>query len=141
MSDSKIYQHIVSFGSMCAVGIYLRDRGFRSKSTIFDWLDSNIKDNIALVNNDFKDILDIDLLIKQYPKYKHIVTNQKYHLSFVHHFKKHPSIEKQMKRVTSKVNRQIASFKYALEHDFGAGFSPVEFSAQSHSTSELLRTL
>ncbi len=24
---------------------------------------------------------------------------------------------------------------------FGAGFSPVEFSAQSHSTSELLRTL
>ena len=38
----------------------------------------------------------------------------------------------------------IQPYKFcSTEHclSFGAGFSPVEFSAQSHSTSELLRTL
>ena len=36
-------------------------------------------------------------------------------------------------------NAPLPSAKRCLS--FGAGFSPVEFSAQSHSTSELLRTL
>ena len=35
-------------------------------------------------------------------------------------------------------NAPLPSFRCL---SFGAGFSPVEFSAQSHSTSELLRTL
>ena len=45
---------------------------------------------------------------------------------------------------TAAPRRQIQPYKLcSTEHclSFGAGFSPVEFSAQSHSTSELLRTL
>lgn len=109
-----IYNHIVPFGCMCSLTLYLRDAGFRSESLFFDWTDSNLKDNIALVRNDFNDFLNESLLTQDYKDQPHIITNTKYNLSYVHVFDRKTTFCRQYKKVKKYLERRIVRFKKAL---------------------------
>lgn len=106
--------YICSFGCMCSCANYLKKKGFRFFSSIFDWCDSTLEGNIRLVKNNFSDLLNKQYLEQNYPDYKHIVTNKLYNLSFVHLFDKYSTYDRQIQKVKDKAKHLINNFLFAL---------------------------
>ena len=104
----------VSFGCMCSTAIFLKDKGYRDRSSFFDWIDSNLIDNIRLVDCDFRFILDKRFLIQKYKDCPHIVSNELYNLSFVHLFDSKKEFDRQIQEIKNKVFKQINNFLSAL---------------------------
>ena len=110
-----IYNHIVPFGCMCSLTLYLRDAGFRSESLFFDWVDSNLKDNITLVNSNFLDFFNESYFTQNYKNEPHIITNKKYNLSYVHVFDRKVTFGRQYKKAKQYLEKRVMRFKEALK--------------------------
>ena len=72
-----MYQHIISLGHFCAVASELDKLGFREASLPFDWIISPLDSVIDLINNNFEDFLNPDLLYRD-SKRPYIVLNKRY---------------------------------------------------------------
>lgn len=110
----KHYDYVASFGCMCSCAIFLRQNGFRSKSTFFDWLDSGIKENINILQKDFVLLLDKNYLSQKYPNELNCVYNSLYNITFVHLFDIYKTFDEQYEKVIAKVEKSIANFKTML---------------------------
>ena len=99
---------------MCSTAIYLKQSGFRSFSSIFDWADSTIEGNIRLVQNHFSHFLDKKYLTQNYKDYPSIITNTLYNYTFVHYFNDKITFEKQIKAIMRRSKKAIAHFYDAL---------------------------
>lgn len=100
----------VSFGCMCSTAIFLKENGYRDRSCFFDWVDSNLIDNIRIVQDNFSHVLDKNLLEQRFKEYPHIVTNVLYNLSYVHIFDVKKSYESQIKSIKKKISRSSTNF-------------------------------
>ena len=110
------YSNIVSLGCMCSTALYLKKIGVRSCSTFFDWLDGNLKGYLEIIENNFDDVLNKDLLVQKYESAPHIVTNKKYDVSFVHLFDSKKTFSSQEKYVKKYVKKHIDNFVRSLNN-------------------------
>lgn len=104
-----MYQHIISLGHFCAVASELDKLGFREASLPFDWIISPLDSVIDLINNNFEDFLNPDLLYRD-SKRPYIVLNKRYNIAFYHDFKESIPIEEQVSYVQKKYDRRISRF-------------------------------
>lgn len=112
----KNYKHIVSFGSMCSVALFLRENGFREGATIFDWIRSNFKSNIELVENNFSDILNISYLAQKYINHPEIIDNVHYDISLSHLFDETLCLKSNLKNVSRIITNRVERF-YSFIND------------------------
>ena len=108
------YEHIVSFGCMCSCARFLQINGFRSTSSFFDWIDSNIEANIKIVRNNFADVLNRKYLAQKYPTAKNCITNTLYNVTFVHLFDAYKTFDEQYQDVKTKSDIYISRFKQMI---------------------------
>ena len=113
-SKFKIYNNIVSFGCMCSTALYLKKIGVRSKSCFFDWITSDIKNNLLLVNNKFDDFFNKTYFRQDYKGYSHLVTNTKYNFVYSHVFDSKKTLAKQYNSVKKRVQKSIDNFLLSL---------------------------
>lgn len=99
---------------MCSVALYLKKIGVRSCSSFFDWNDSCLRDNIRIVDSNFRDVLNPCFFKQLYPEHPHIVTNTKFNLSYVHTFNPKRSLNNQIESVKKNVNKRINNFINSL---------------------------
>lgn len=109
-SASKIYNNIVSFGCMCSTALYLKKIGVRSSSCFFDWLTSDLKHNMELVDSGFKDFFETKYFKQEFPGYSHLITNTKYNFVYTHVFNPKETMKKQYKRVKKHIQKSIDNF-------------------------------
>lgn len=115
--SNKIYENVVSFGCMCSLALYLRKLGLRSASCFFDWITSDIKNNMMLVNNNFSNFFDKELFKQQYPGYAHLITNTKYNFVYSHVFNPKETLEKQYSSVKRRVQKSINNFNKSIKNN------------------------
>jgi len=113
---TKIYENILLFGCMCSTAIFLRKNGFRSFSSIFDWVDSDLFINIELVENGFKDLLRKEDLSQPFGNFPNVITNTKYNFSFPHWFDIKKTFEGQIVQLSSEVQHKIERFYSTLRN-------------------------
>lgn len=106
----KKYKHIISFGSMCSVALFLRENGFREGATIFDWLKSNLESNMKLIENNFLDLLNISYLTQKYTDHPEIIDNTYYDISLSHLFDETLSLKSNMKIVSRIIKNRTQRF-------------------------------
>ena len=108
------YNNIVSFGCMCSLALYLRKTGLRSSSCFFDWITSNLKNNIELVECNFKDFFNEQYFKQEFDGYPHLITNTKYNFVYTHVFNPKETFEKQRNSVKKNVQKKINNFERSI---------------------------
>lgn len=103
------YSRVISLGANCNVALDLERIGYRVTSSPFDWVISNFKDVINLVENRFEDMLIIGNIIQDevHPNVYHDI---KTGLDHYHDFKENDTIEMQLGAVKQKYSRRIERF-------------------------------
>lgn len=104
-----MYQHVISLGHFCAVASELDKLGLREASLPFDWIITPLDSLIELINNNFSDFLNPELLYRD-SKLPYIVINKKYNVAFYHDFKESKPISDQIEEVQRKYSRRVARF-------------------------------
>lgn len=106
----KQYDNIISLGFFCSTALELERIGLRGNSGPFDWvLSFDISKVIELINNDFKDLLNIRYL-KQYKSNPSYYMNYKYDIHFYHDFDEYKKLDDQLEDVSNKYKRRIEKF-------------------------------
>ena len=79
------YKNYISLGFFCAIAEQLEDFGLRSFSSPFDWLISDLKSIISLIDNGFESFLN-EKYLAQNQKERHHYKNVLYNIEFYHDF-------------------------------------------------------
>lgn len=111
------YDFILPFGSMCSISLLLRDNGFRSKSSFFDWITSNFFGNIELVNNSFLDCFNKDFLVQNFKEQPQLITNTKYNFTYTHIFNPKETFDRQKNCVKKHIDKTIDNFYSCIKSD------------------------
>lgn len=109
----KKYSNIISLGFFCSVATEIERIGMRSCSYPFDWVISDFKNVVDMIENHFQNFLKEEYLQeveeKQLPS-TIVVKNIQTHTTFFHDFKKGYTIKEQLPEVVLKYNRRIQRF-------------------------------
>ena len=110
----KKYTNVISLGFFCSTASEIERIGLRNASYPFDWVISEFDLVLNLIENNFSDFLEEDLLIKDKnskPLEKtYVVKNVKNNIRFFHDFFIGETISKQISVVKEKYNRRIKRF-------------------------------
>ncbi|MBQ7203703.1 MAG: hypothetical protein IJS03_06790 [Eubacterium sp.] len=106
---NKRYNNIISLGFFCSVAQELEKYGFRNASYPFDWLISDFKGVIEVIERDFKDFLNYDYLSQMAVNPKYYI-NTAYGFQFYHDFNAYQPLSTQLNDVRKKYNRRINRF-------------------------------
>jgi len=109
-----MYKHFISLGSFCSVAGELERFGLRDASYPFDWLVSDFKNVINLINNKFYDFLN-EKRLKQNTTLRSVFADELIKMYFFHDFNKYEPLEKQMPKVREKYERRINRFYEAIK--------------------------
>ena len=105
----KQYKHFISLGYFCSVARELERIGLRSESSPFDWCISSYEGVINLIENHFKNFLEVNCLAQDEDVCKNYF-NEKYNIWFFHDFDEFCSLEQQLPKVKKKYLRRIERF-------------------------------
>lgn len=108
-SNLRQYKHFISLGYFCSVAMELERIGLRNESSPFDWCISNYEGVISLIENHFKNFLEVNYLVQDEVTHKYYF-NEKYNIWFFHDFDEFHSLEKQLPNVKKKYLRRIERF-------------------------------
>jgi len=103
------YQNIISLGYFCSIALELERMGLRSCSSPFDWCITDFEGVIKLIDNDFKDLFNEDLLYQNNSNRAYYM-NCKYKIQFFHDFNQNETLIEQLPLVREKYNRRIQRF-------------------------------
>lgn len=63
-TNLKIFSNFISLGYFCSVALELERLGYRNFSNPFDWLISDFKGVLELIENDFENFLSMQYLFQ-----------------------------------------------------------------------------
>lgn len=103
------FSNFISLGYFCSVARDLEKIGLRDFSSPFDWILSDFKSVISLINNNFMNFMNYENLAQSKNDRTHYL-DLKNKIFFFHDFSKYKSLEKQYDCVYEKYNRRIIRF-------------------------------
>lgn len=106
-----MFNSVVSLGFSCYVALDLERMGIRESSYPFDWVISNFKDVVKLIDSRFKDTLLVNNIVQDSNAkncYHDIATGIDYYHDF---FSEKGEIKEQYNNVYSKYQRRISRFQ------------------------------
>lgn len=109
IENSAPFEHYISLGHCCYVGIELQKLGLRDSSMPFDWYRTRWKAIEYSFINNFENYLNYDSLFQK-KSALHIYKNLDYGVGFVHDFVDNKSLKSQINAVRKKYERRIDRF-------------------------------
>ena len=103
------FEHFISLGHCCYVGIELERMGLRDSSMPFDWVRSHWRGIKKSFNKNFEGYLNYEDLYQK-KSCLHIYKNLQYGVGFVHDFVDYKSLKSQIADVQKKYQRRIERF-------------------------------
>lgn len=104
----KQFRNVISLGAFCFVASKLRRLNLRKQAYPFDWIITDIQTVMTLIENNFNDFCNEDLLVKKYGENGVFYDNLKYSLlRFVHDFNEDCTNTEEIKR---KYSRRLNRF-------------------------------
>ena len=113
LKNCGTFEHYISLGHCCFVGIELEQLGLRDTSMPFDWVRTRWKAIEYSFLNNFKNYLDYDSLYQK-RNALHVYKNLAYGVGFVHDFVDYKPLKSQIKNVQEKYDRRIKRFFYNI---------------------------
>lgn len=109
LKNCGTFEHYISLGHCCFVGIELEQLGLRDASMPFDWVRTRWKAIEYSFLHNFKNYLDYNSLYQK-KNALHTYKNLDYGVGFVHDFVDYKPLKSQIKDVQNKYNRRIERF-------------------------------
>lgn len=109
LKSCKSFEHFISLGHCCHVGIELERMGLRDSSMPFDWVRTRWWAIESSFNNNFEGYLNYDDLYQKKSDL-HCYKNLQYGVGFVHDFVDCKSLKSQIADVQKKYKRRIERF-------------------------------
>lgn len=103
------FEHYISLGHCCYVGIELEKMGLRDSSLPFDWVRTRWKAIDYSMNNNFDNYLDYESLYQKKTAL-HVYKNLNYGVGFFHDFVDNKPLSAQIEDIQNKYNRRIERF-------------------------------
>lgn len=108
--SSKKDIEVISLGSHCQASMMIRGLDMRNFATPLEWLLSlNHRGVIDLINNDFSEMLNEELLLQYYEGY---VINTKYDLDFRHDWSSGHDLLTDLPKIREKYRRRVERFLF-----------------------------
>ncbi len=109
LKSCNSFEHFISLGHCCFVGIELERMGLRDSSMPFDWVRTRWMAIERSFNTNFKDYLKYDNLYQKKDGL-HCYKNLQYGVGFFHDFVDYKTLKSQISDVQKKYNRRIEHF-------------------------------
>ena len=108
-----MYEQVISLGFFCSVALELKRLNLRSGSGPFDWVISDLKGILRLMENNFEDFLNPKFLV-QNKVYPYIYVNIRYLIEFYHDFNPNIPMEAQIEEIQNKYKKRIEKFYHDI---------------------------
>lgn len=103
------YNNVISLGFFCSVASEIEKIGLRSSSYPFDWLISDFKGVIAVIENHFEDFMSYENMA-QHELYPSFYKDTKYGMQFYHDFDEYHSLKNKCLRFIKNIKDVYIGF-------------------------------